>query len=107
MNLKPSLMVFFLSATLHLHAESSGSFEEIKAKAEAGDVDAQKHLATMYVGGAGGEPNFAEAARWYQIAADKGDAKSQFNLGVCYEKGLGVPQDNVNAVKWYQKAANQ
>src|SRR5215472_717039 len=107
MNLKLGLLVSLLWATLQLHAETPTSFEEIKAKAEAGDIDAQKHLATMYAEGIGVETNFVEAAKWDLKAADNGDAKSQFNLGFRFDKGLGVRQDYADAVKWYLKAAEQ
>ena len=39
--LKTLFAVFLLSATLQLHAESPTSFEEVKAKAEAGDIGAK------------------------------------------------------------------
>src|SRR6516165_2082587 len=107
MNLKPGLMVLLLSATVQLHAELSGSFEEIKAKAEAGDIDCQNHLASMYAAGIGVETNYTEAAKWSRKAADKGNAAAQHNLGALYENGQGVPQDFVEAATWYRKAAEQ
>ena len=83
-------------------------FAETKAKAEAGDADAQFNLGVMYYQGLGVEQDLKEAVKWYQKAADQGDvAMAQFNLGVMYEKGKGVEQDFKEAVKWYQKAADQ
>ena len=41
--------------------------------------------------------NYAEAVKWYRLAADQGDASAQFNLGVMYDKGQGVPQDYAEA----------
>src|SRR3974390_805842 len=84
---------FLLSATLQLHAESSDSFEQTKAKAEAGDIDAQKQMAKMYAKGVGVETNFVEAVKWLRKAADKGDAQAQLTLGVFLENGQGLPQD--------------
>ena len=52
------------------------SFAETKAKAEAGDADAQYNLGLMYVLGEGVEQDFKEAVKWYQKAADQGDADS-------------------------------
>src|SRR5215472_11981768 len=99
MKTKTLLTGFFafclLCATVQLRAELSDSFDQIKAKAEAGDVDAQMHLANMYGTGLGVETNFVEAAKWIRKAADKGDAAAQFNLGVCYGEGRGLSQDYV------------
>ena len=51
--------------------------------------------------------DYAEAARWYLLAAKQGDVKSQFNLGVMYRKGEGVPQDYGLEVHWIREAAKQ
>ena len=82
-------------------------FAETKAKAEAGDADAQFNLGVMYYQGLGVEQDFKEVVKWYQKAADQGDVEAQYNLGVMYYQGLGVEQDFKEAVKWYQKAADQ
>ncbi len=50
---------------------------------------------------------YAEAAKWYWLAANRGNAKAQFNLGVMYAKGQGVPQDYAEAAKWYRLTADQ
>jgi TPR repeat protein len=105
MILKAILMASFLCATLQLHAELSDSFEQIKAKAKAGDIDAQRHMAKMYGTGLGVETNFVEAVKWARKAAEQGYSGAQVNLGHCYEMGQGVPQDYVEAVRWYRKAA--
>ena len=51
--------------------------------------------------------NYAEAAKWYRLAAEQGDAHAQFNLGASYTAGRGVPQNDAEAVKWYRLAAEQ
>ena len=51
--------------------------------------------------------NYAEAVKWYRLAADQGDASAQYNLGVMYANGQGVPQNHAEAVKWYRLAADQ
>ena len=33
--------------------------------------------------------NYAEAVKWFRLAADQGDASAQYNLGVMYAKGQG------------------
>src|SRR5262252_4089349 len=85
-------------ATLQSHAETSGSFEEVKAKAKAGDIGAQKRLAMMFAKGQGVATNYVEAAKWFQKAADKGDAESMASLGQCYGEGKGLRQNTAEAV---------
>ena len=51
--------------------------------------------------------NYAEALKWYRLAADQGDAGAQNNLGVMYANGQGVPQDYVRAHMWFNLSAAQ
>ena len=57
--------------------------------------------------GQGVPQDYAEAARWYRIAADQGHADAPYDLGLMYQKGQGVPQDYAAAMKWYRIAAEQ
>ena len=82
-------------------------FDEIKAKAEAGDLPAQYNLACCYYHGADVSQDFDEAVKWFHLAAEQGNAEAQCDLGSCYHDGEGVPQDAVEAVKWWRKAAEQ
>ena len=82
-------------------------FEAAKAKAEAGDRDAQFDLGVMYIIGMGVGRDSAEAAKWYRKAAEQGHANAQNNLGLMYMSGRGVAKDNAEAVKWLGKAAEQ
>ena len=61
----------------------------------------------MYTEGQGVPQDYAEAMRWYSLAADQGLATAQVNLGVMYGTGRGVPQDDVEAHVWYNLAAAQ
>jgi TPR repeat protein len=51
--------------------------------------------------------DYAEAVRWYRLAAAQGDASAQFNLGVMFRDGWGVPQDYVSAHMWLNLAASR
>jgi uncharacterized protein len=51
--------------------------------------------------------DYAEAVKWYRLAAEQGNANAQYNLGVMYDNGDGVVQDYAEAVKWYRLAAEQ
>ena len=45
-------------------------------------------------------PDFAEATRWYRLAADQGLADAQVKLGVIYTGGRGMRQDRIEAQMW-------
>jgi TPR repeat protein len=63
----------------------------------------------MYVDGRGGlAQDYAEAVKWFRMAAELGNADAQIRLGVMYEDGRGgLAQDYAEAAKWYRKAAEQ
>ena len=37
----------------------------------------------MYDNGEGVPQDYAEAVKWYRLAAEQGDARAQYNLGLC------------------------
>jgi TPR repeat protein len=51
--------------------------------------------------------DYAEAVKWYRLAAEQGEAKAQFNLGHMAGHGQGGPQDYAEAAKWFRLAADQ
>jgi TPR repeat protein len=51
--------------------------------------------------------NYAEAMRWYRVAAAQGNALAQVGIGNLYGMGKGVPQDYGEALRWYRLAAAQ
>lgn len=51
--------------------------------------------------------NYAEAAKWYRMAADKDHAEAQFSLAFLYVYGDGVAYDLREAASLYRKAAEQ
>ena len=59
----------------------------------------------LYHAGDGVPQDYAEAAKWYRLAAQKGITKAQNNLAVMYEYGRQFPQNNVMAHMWYNLAA--
>ena len=80
---------------------------ELRAKATAGDADAQVNLGNAYADGRGVPQDDAQAVAWWRKAADQGNAVAQGNLGWMYANGWGVTQDDAQAVAWYRKAAEQ
>ena len=51
--------------------------------------------------------DYAQAVKWFRLAAEQGYARAQFSLGVAYDNGKGVTMNYVEAAKWYGKAAVQ
>jgi hypothetical protein len=92
---------------------AAGSVEDATAYgrkvrlAEAGNTLAQVALGDMYSLGAGVPQDYAEAAKWYRMAADRGNAAGQYSLGSLYLNGQGVPQDYVLAYMWFNLAATR
>ena len=78
-----------------------------RQKGAGHDAFAQFSLGVMYSNGEGVPQDYAEAVRWYRLAADQGDARAQLNLGVKYRNGEGTPQDFVEAHMWANLAASQ
>ena len=77
--------------------------------AEQGDIKSQFMLGFMYDSGLfpGVPQDYAEAVKWYRMAAEQGHPVAQTELGELYNQGKGVPQDYAEAVKWYRMAAEQ
>ncbi len=80
-------------------------FEKVRAKAAAGDREAEFQTGLAYETGLGVDADPAEAVRWYTKAAHQGEAAAQNNLGGMYLRGLGVAQSDQEAFRWYQRAA--
>ena len=87
--------------------------DELRARAEQGDADAQADLGFRYSQGCGVREDDVEAVRWYRLAADQGHAGAMNSLGYLYGApdvfagGERVPQDYAEAVRWYRLAAEQ
>ena len=59
----------------------------------------------MYANGQGVTQDYAEAVKWFKLAAAQGYASAQYNLGLMYANGQGVTQDYVIAHMWSNLAA--
>ncbi len=104
-----------LALALFGAAKGQESYEErIFKKAEQGDIEAQRIVATMYSNGWRIGPayhdgyhvpvDYAQAAAWWRKAADQGDATAELCLGNMYKFGKGVLQDYVLAHMWFNLA---
>lgn len=82
-------------------------FLENKAKAEKGDPKAQHSMGESFESGQVVAVNFAEAVKWYRLAAEQNYAPAQYSLGMCYGRGKGVEMDRFAAYHWFCKGADQ
>jgi S1-C subfamily serine protease len=55
----------------------------------------------MYRSGEGVSQDYAEALKWYGLAAEQGNTSAMLHLGYMYQDGDGVPQDFVQAHMWF------
>lgn len=76
-----------------------------QGQAEAGNADAQNYVGEIYLKGLGTQPDYAQAAQWFEKAAAQGSRRARINLGYQYEQGLGVPQDTAKALNLYRDAS--
>ena len=81
--------------------------DELRARAAAGEAEAQTNLAFKYANGEGVPEDDAEASRWFRLAADQGHPDAQIGLGWRYVNGEGVQQDDAEAIVWFRLAAEQ
>jgi TPR repeat protein len=59
----------------------------------------------MYANGQGVAQDYAEAVKWYRLAAKQKHTKSELNLGTMYAVGQGVAKDLVRAHMWLSLGA--
>jgi len=100
----------FLTLSCSEKAALSVETAELRARAGAGDAEAQWAVGMDYSLGVklGGAPqDHGEAARWFLLAAEQGHAKAQYALGFMHVEGLGLAQDNVLAYMWSHLAASR
>lgn len=68
--------------------------------------DSERIGDAYYFGRSGVAIDYAEAFRWYRVAADAGVADLMVKVGMMYAAGEGVLKDDTEAARWYRKAAN-
>ncbi|MEO0819829.1 MAG: caspase family protein [Pseudomonadota bacterium] len=73
--------------------------------ATAGDAEAQTFVGEIYERGVEMQPDFAEAAVWYEKAAAQGNTRALVNLAALYETGSGVTKNRNRAAELYAEAA--
>jgi TPR repeat protein len=81
------------------------SIDQLEAKANQGDVQAQFKLGEYHSTRGEYPGDFREALKWYTKAAEQGHAGAQYAIGAHYD----FPKDPkiILAPMWYRKAAEQ
>mmetsp|Transcript_23067 Transcript_23067/g.62614 ORF Transcript_23067/g.62614 Transcript_23067/m.62614 type:complete len:122 (+) Transcript_23067:70-435(+) len=96
-----------MSTLTSAHARGGGRGDDVRAEAEAGNVEAQFKLACALAGAEGDAQVAAEALQWFHRAAEGGSMGAQAHLMIAYSAGDGVPQDMAQAMRWCEAAAEQ
>jgi len=74
-------------------------------RADSGDAVAQNKVGIWYYTGVGGlEKSYAEALRYWQMAARQNQCDAIGNIAMCYQLGNGVEADSTEAVRYYTDA---
>jgi TPR repeat protein len=110
-NVRPSFLALMVFAAVVCRSaacqsdqsEQSAPELSLEERAERGDPEAQNEMGLA----ANDDHRYAEAFKWFQLAAKQGLAKAQLSVGYAYDEGLGVTKDQVEAVHWYALAAAQ
>lgn len=79
----------------------------IRQRGEAGDLEAQARLGTMYYLGTGAPMDWGQAQFWLRKAAERGHAEAQTKLAAMCFLGQGMAVDLDQSVGWFRKAAGQ
>lgn len=102
-----ALMSFVLISafTLPSHADwfTSAETKELITKADAGDIEAQFRVGSIYDTGNGAPSSRDKAEKYYRMAAEQGHAEAQNSLG----SGLQAEKKYTEAKLWYERAAAQ
>jgi TPR repeat protein len=87
-------------------AQVSATYEELLAKAHAGDGNAAYSLGKLYEHPKSGKaPDFSGAAYWYTQATKQGVPGAMTDLAAFYLTGIGVPRDQSKAFQLFENAA--
>ncbi len=79
------------------------SLEELTAKAENDNPEAQYLLGIRYEYGDGAPQDYAEAIRWIRLSAEQGYSEAQYDLAASFYRDM----NNTEAIHWWRLAAEQ
>lgn len=93
--------------TAMVHAQDSEFLANLRARAEAGDAEAQFEYGMALQFGIDALPDHQAAAAWLRRAAEQEHLEGQFALALMYLSGKGVEQDCTEAANWLLRAASR
>lgn len=99
-----TIMVFLLLMCAAPLALAAG-LNELGARAQTGDAEAQYELGKIYMKKE--YKDYVKANAWLLKAAEQGHVKAQTEIGYNYYAGLGTAKNLEEAEKWFNKAAAQ
>lgn len=87
--------------------ETSDDFQYLKFKAQRGDIESQKHIATMlYWGHNGLSKDIASAVKWFERSAmQMKDPSALYDYSILLMKGQGVKRNSTRGFQLLKKAA--
>jgi TPR repeat protein len=81
-------------------APAPDSLQELQQRAQAGNAEAEFELGARYASGEDVAQDYAQAVKWFTLAANGGQVLAAATLGAYYWAGRGVAQDDVSAYMW-------
>jgi TPR repeat protein len=100
------LFILLLALGLTACGKNEPSFDDLLAKAEAGDSDSQYSLGLAHQEGRGTEKDLGQAIAWYKRAAVQGEVNALYSLGYMAHHKIGMEQDFDKAAAWYRAAGD-
>jgi TPR repeat protein len=82
-------------------------FEEIRAKAAGGDVEAMLDLGLAYSVGMGTPIDRVATVKWVRQSAEHGNERAQYVYGQIFQRGQFAPKDSKEAIRWFRLSAAQ
>jgi hypothetical protein len=92
---------------LERKAEPNSASTQVDSQQVRNGGLAELKQGVRYAKGDGVTQDYAEAVKWFRLAAEQGNARAQSFLGLMHAKGDGVTQDYAEAVKWFKLAASR
>lgn len=80
---------------------------ELEGLAKNGDIEAVYELGQMYFKGIGGVGvDYAQARKYFEIAAENGVQGANYYLGKIYYNGNGVQTNHLKAKEYFEKSSS-
>ena len=99
-NRDPQTLPVPVSESLTPSVTDALDFASLRRLAQKGDPAAQFAVGARFATGEDVKQDYAEAARWFSMAAEQGHIAAQATLGAYYWAGRGVRQDLTKAYFW-------